>query len=270
MSTRMPASPPLPERFPRLHPTTRRMRPSPLAQIARASLGLAIAWIAAAALAAPPASAREGALTPAEVDARRVAGSIEDRVRIDLETAGGELAVAEIEVAATPDGHVTLSGQVPSSEAKARAEQRARWAVGVSEVDNRLAIVAPPAPPVTAAVGAGPDRGGPGAGSTAVDASDRPSDDALEERVARALANDLPIEARARHRWLRGWQVSGKGWSFEVDADDGRVRLDGRVSDRLEIDEVAERARAVPAVRSVEPSLERVDPNRKGLFDRLF
>lgn len=223
-------------------------------------------WVALAALQPAPAIARERPRTPEEVSAQRVAGSIEDRVRIDLETAGGELAAAEIEVAATPDGHVTLSGRVPSPEAKARAEQRARWAVGVTAVENRLEIVAPPTPPV-AAVRAGPDRAG---AAPDADPADRPSDRELAERVARAIANDLPIEARARHRWLRGWQVAGEGWAFEVDVNDGRVRLDGRVSDRLDVSDVTERARMVPSVRSVDSSLERTDPDRKGFLRRLF
>lgn len=151
--------PPLRSSSPPPEPATRRLRSSPLARVASASIRVALVWIALAALQPAPAIARERPRTPEEVSAQRVAGSIEDRVRIDLETAGGELAAAEIEVAATPDGHVTLSGRVPSSEAKARAEQRARWAVGVTAVENRLEIVAPPTPPV-AAVRAGPDRAG--------------------------------------------------------------------------------------------------------------
>ncbi|MEZ4331780.1 MAG: BON domain-containing protein [Myxococcota bacterium] len=234
----------------------RRSRTIALAAIVIATTGAWTVTHAAAAGAAPK--------TPAQVIEERVAGSIEDRVRIGLQTAGGNLADADIAVAADAQGHVTLSGEVPSSEAKARAERLASYAVGVKEIDNQLQVNAPPAPPPVAA------NAVQNAVAPPVDPADRPSDEALARSVARSVADGLSIEARARHRWLRGWWVVGDGWSFEVDVDDGRVRLDGRISDRVDVEAVVARARTVPAVRSVDASLEQVDADRKGFFERIF
>ncbi len=205
--------------------------------------------------------------TPDAIRQARVLGTIEDRVRIDLETAGGELDHARIEVAAEPGGRIVLSGRVPSPTARARAGELASFAVGVSEVQNALEVdpqLAPPAP----AVRAGPPESG--IGSSAPDARP-PSDEALAERVARQIAGSLPVEARAQHRWLRGWRVVGEAWSFEVDVEDGKVRLDGSVREPLTAEDVTASARALTAVRAVDASLEVVDADhRPGFFERLF
>lgn len=242
-------------------PTPRFMAPRRLRAIALAAMAVATMGAWALTNASPADAAPK---TPAEVEEERVAGSIEDRVRIGLETAGGDLADADIAVTATALGQVTLAGEVPSPEAKARAERLARYAVGVREVDNRLAVNAPPAPPPVAA-NAAPSNAAP-----RIDPADRPSDEALARSVARSIADGLSVEARARHRWLRGWSVVGDGWSFAVDVDDGRVRLDGRISDRVDVESILARARTVPAVRSVDSALEPVDADRKGFFERIF
>jgi len=207
-----------------------------------------------AALAQAPRSPK----TPEEVMQRRVLGSIEDRVRSALETAEGELADADIEVGVSPDRIVTIAGRVPSADAKEQAGRLALYAVGVSSVDNRLQVVAPPAPP-TPAVSAGAPVTDP---SADVDSSHPPTDKELARRVSERIASSLPVAARAEHRWLRGWRVAGDGWSFEVDADDGAIRLDGRIREPLDVDAVVANARAVPAVRSVESSLVVVEERR--------
>jgi osmotically-inducible protein OsmY len=202
--------------------------------------------IVAVLLVTPSAFAAEAPdTTPEAVEMRRVLGTIEDRVRIDLETAGGELERSKIEIRVTPDRVVRLEGRVPSPEAKMRAGQVALYAVGVSTVDNQLEVdtrLAPPPPP-------------PAVGAAAQDADPEISDEELATRVARRIAESLPVEARAKNRWLGGWQVAGEGWSFDVDVDDGKVRLDGRIREPVEIDELVARARAIPAVRSVDTSL---------------
>lgn len=238
-------------------PLHRRTRTFQIAAIALAGIVLSIP---ASADAADPK-------TPDEIRQARVLGSIEDRVRIGLDAAGGELDHATIDVAAEQGGRVVLSGRVPSLEAKARAGELASFSVGVSEVRNALEVdprLAPPAPavrsgPPDAGIGASGPDGGP------------PSDEALAERVARSIAKNLPIEARAQHRWLRGWRVAGEAWSFEVDVEDGQVRLDGSVRAPVAADDVVASARALPAVRGVDASLVIVDSDhRPGFFERLF
>jgi len=203
-------------------------------------------------LMASPALAGNGAETPHEINERRVLGSIEDRVQSNLETAGGELDDVRIDVQVTPQRIVVLAGRVPSQDAKERAGRLALYAVGVASVDNQLEVRLPPAPPAPP-VSAPPP-------ATALDAradqAGAPSDRELARRVARQIAASLGGDARAEHRWFRGWRVAGDDWSFEVDADDGVVRLDGRIREPIGIDAIVAHARAVPAVRSVEPSLE--------------
>jgi osmotically-inducible protein OsmY len=215
----------------------------------------------------PVFSAGAEPTTPKEIRQERVRDSIEGRVRLALEAAGGELAHAKIEVTSKPGGLVMLSGWVPSPEAKTRAGQLAHYAVGVSQVDNQLEVdpsLAPPAPVVTAAPSdAGPD----------VDASEANplSDEELEQLVARRIAKSLPLEAHVEHRWLRGWRVEGEGWSFRVKADEGTIRLKGRIPEPVTIDDVVASARTIAAVRSVSASLEVVDAKpRKGFFERFF
>lgn len=231
------------------------------------SVTLAVSAIAGFALSSPWGVAGATPKTPDEIRQARVLGTIEDRVRIDLETAGGELDHAEIAVEARPGGLVVLSGRVPSPEAKGRAAQLARFAVGVSEVDDALEIdprLAPPAP----AVRSGPPE--TGINTNGPDSSP-PSDEALAERVARHLAKSLPLEARAMHRWLRGWSVEGEAWSFAVDADDGTVRLEGSLREPATAEDVVASAGALPAVRDVDASLEIVDSDhRPGFFERIF
>jgi len=123
----------------------------------------------------------------------------------------------------TDDGVVKLFGIVPSAEAKAAAAREARAVGGVSDVDNQLEIAA----------GHPPVQG-------------ESSDDEVAAEVKRAIAE----RAMFADSHIR------------VTADEGIVRLQGRVSEQSLVLAAATVARSVDGVRSVDNDLQVGEPVR--------
>jgi osmotically-inducible protein OsmY len=136
-------------------------------------------------------------------------------------------SLAGSQIQATAQGNnVTLTGTVPEQDMKERAVAIAKQTPGVSNVTDQITVRA-------------------GAAFAEVD------DDQLAKNVAQALAQKFP-GARAEEQWLFGWQVIGNNIEVDVEADDGRIMLDGDVQTSQQIIDAIQAARQVSGVRAVE------------------
>lgn len=136
-------------------------------------------------------------------------------------------SLAGSQIQATAQGNnVTLTGTVPEQDMKERAVAIAKQTPGVNNVTDQITVRA-------------------GAAFAEVD------DDQLAKNVAQALAQKFP-GARAEERWLFGWQVTGNNIEVDVEADDGRIMLDGDVQTSQQIIDAIQAARQVSGVRAVE------------------
>jgi len=242
------------------------IRSSMQASRAHTRAGVWIACFGLLALASSPAPSEEYTpTTPREVMTKLRIEGIEDRVRIELDTAGGNLTGAQIEVAADAEGLVTLSGVVGSEAAQERAARLARYQVGVQGVDNQLRIdttIAPEPEPTDLASGAPESK----------DSTEELADEDLARRVAQMLASSVFADARADEGWLGGWRVEGDDWKFDVEADEGDVHLEGAVATAADIERALESVREIPGVRQASADLEALDQSKedKGFFDLFF
>jgi osmotically-inducible protein OsmY len=133
------------------------------------------------------------------------------------------------------DGTATLSGSVPSETAKARMGRIARQTIGVRDVQNDLQVR-----PLSASVGSGVN------------------DAELAERVARRVASEIPGAKSGEDWWLEGWRVEGPDniWNFVVEAENGRVYLEGDVPRLSIMRKAVDAARQTQGVQSVRSDLE--------------
>ncbi len=132
------------------------------------------------------------------------------------------------------NGRLTLSGTVPSERTKERISRIARKTIGITEVQNNLRV-----DPAT------------GAGTPVADAE-------LVRRVARNIASAIDGAKAGEDWWFQGWRVEGPNnvWSFIVEAENGRVYLEGDVP-RLDLMRKAvDAARQTSGVQSVRADLE--------------
>jgi osmotically-inducible protein OsmY len=197
---------------------------SPAAQRGRAvAVGAAlvlVAMLGATALLpeAPPAQQEPGlSWTPHELVDYRLARS---------------RALAGAHIRAEGNGaKITLRGEVRDDFQRQRALRIASQTPGVAAVEDRLRVDSSlPAPAL------------------------RPDED-LARDVARKLAGDSALEAKAKEGWIYGWRVKGDGWEMDVEVDDGDVSLEGVVLLQPHIHEFVLAARDVPGVRSVRADL---------------
>lgn len=161
----------------------------------------------------------------------------------------GSLAGTQI-VVTVDNSTATLKGEVGSQQEKERAAQIARSTSGIRTVDNQLDVN-------TAGVR---DRRGV-----------EISDEALAQKVAEKLKNEVFTLAKVEENWLYGWQVEGTYWGFDVDVDNGRVTLEGEVPMYQDITSAVQVARGVPGVRAVDAEdLEPEDWNGYWDYDPYF
>jgi hypothetical protein len=134
-------------------------------------------------------------------------------------------------------GVVTLSGTVPDDQTRRRMLRAARGVAGVSTVQDQLRV-------------------DPAAGRLR---SDSPvGDEQLEQQVAETIAAALGGARAGEDWWFTGWRVEGphRSWIMTVDAADGEITLDGKVTYAGTRRRAVRAALRVPGVLSVRSSVE--------------
>jgi osmotically-inducible protein OsmY len=137
-------------------------------------------------------------------------------------------------------GTLTVQGTVPSESSKRRIGRLAESTIGVQQVRNELRV-----------------------NPASARAESRVDDQALTRRVAESIAAKIHGAKAGEDWWFDGWRVEGDQgrWNIVVDAENGRIDLQGDVP-RLEIMRQAlDTARNVPGVISVESDFD---------FDRIY
>ena len=83
-------------------------------------------------------------------------------------------------------------------------------------------------------------------------------DDELARRVARQVASAVPGAKTGEDWWLEGWRVEGPDnvWNFVIEANDGRVFLEGDVPRLSIMRKAIDAARQTQGVLSVRSDLE--------------
>lgn len=194
---------------------------------------LALAGVAASASAAAPTGSESApaALASAPAPGWSGADALELRVAERL-AASGTLAGARIDVDVDDAGVATLRGVVSGAEQAERARRLAASTEGIERVETRFER--------------NPD---------AVEA--RRGREVSDERIARELAEQLAAELGGDPvpSSFRRWQVSGEGWTFVVDADEGSVCLEGTVPEPDALVHALRIARRAPGVRDVRSRL---------------
>lgn len=198
-----------------------------------------VAALGIIALSLPPALAHAADQQTQRSSARqdrqdRTANMLEDRVFVRLAEeawAGGDFEVQA-------DGNtVTMSGTVPSEQAKERMLRVARRTLGVTEVRDQLTV--------------DPAAGRASAAATVPDQQ-------LAQRVAQQIASNIQGAKAGEDWWVTGWRVEGPDnrWTFTVEAENGNVWLEGEVPQYSHIRKAIDAARDVQGVRSVRRNLE--------------
>lgn len=136
-------------------------------------------------------------------------------------------------------GTATVSGTVPSQEAKQRVLRIVRRSPGVFEVNDELRIQEKPA--------------------TTTPAVD---DRELSRRTAEQIATRIPGAKAGEDWWFTGWRVEGldNAWNIVVEADEGDVTLEGEVPRFGIARQAIEAALVVPGVHSVRSEME-IEPD---------
>jgi hypothetical protein len=134
------------------------------------------------------------------------------------------------------DGVARVSGKVGSEAAESRALRITGNTFGVRSVSDQLSV----------------DK-------ALLDRKiERVSDRDLAQQVARAVAGNIEGARAGEDWWFTGWRVEGSynRWNLVVEADDGRIHLEGEVPDMQIMRKAVEAARAVRGVRTVDSDLE--------------
>ena len=139
-------------------------------------------------------------------------------------------------------GVVTLSGTVPSEQAKQKMLRIARQTAGVTELRDQLRV--------DPSVSAQRDGRAP------------VGDSELSKRVAQKIAGAITGAKAGEEWWFSGWRVEGpdRHWNTTVEADNGAVTLEGDVPYDSIVRKSVQAALQVPGVRSVrsEITIERI------------
>lgn len=132
-------------------------------------------------------------------------------------------------------GVATLGGTVPSEAVKARMGRIVRETVGVTDVRNELQVT-----------------------PRAARAASQVPDEQLARQVAQRIASAIPGAKAGQDWWLQGWRVEGPNnlWSFTVEAEDGRLYLDGEVPRPSIMRKAIDAARQTAGVNSVRSNFE--------------
>jgi osmotically-inducible protein OsmY len=135
------------------------------------------------------------------------------------------------------NGIATLSGKVPSEQAKRRAVQVANSTAGVESVRDRLTVDS----------------------SLANRREPNISEKDLAKQVAQKIANTIDGAKSGEDWWFEGWRVEGPydRWSMVVEVTEpGRVMLDGEVPNVDTMKKVVKAAGNVAGVRTVDNDLQ--------------
>jgi osmotically-inducible protein OsmY len=134
------------------------------------------------------------------------------------------------------DGVAHLSGKVASDSAESRAMRIAGMTLGVRRVRDKLDIDKSLLQEKTKDI---PDRD-------------------LAQQVARKIVADVEGSKAGEDWWFDGWRVEGpyNRWNFVVEADHGRVTLEGEVPDLDIMRKAVKAATQVSGVRTVDADLE--------------
>jgi osmotically-inducible protein OsmY len=128
------------------------------------------------------------------------------------------------------DGKVVLRGLAADERAARRAVELARRTEGVREVESEIDT----------------------------DPSLREwlrtevTDEVLAREVAERIAAEAFPNARRSEDWLFGWEIDGRNFELDVDADMGTVTLSGSVPSPEDAERALSAARRTPGVRSVQ------------------
>ncbi|MBO0798001.1 MAG: BON domain-containing protein [Blastocatellia bacterium] len=155
--------------------------------------------------------------------ARRAEQAVDDvavSTKVKAKLAGDTETSAIMIGVSTANGVVTLSGEVPTEQEKAKAEQLARGTEGVTQVVNNITI-----------------------NPNAIGASN------IKEKTEGAVS-DAAILSKIKSKLLLE-QITGT----DVDVENGEVTLKGEVSDKKQITQAAEIARSTNGVKSVNNQL---------------
>jgi hyperosmotically inducible protein len=153
----------------------------------------------------------------------------------------------------TKDRVVTLSGEVDTAAAKARAVELARGVEGVREVVDKTAVVAGVTPP-----GGIDDQTAATTGQAARDA-DRKTDDAQRKASDTADAagdatKDAALTAAVKSKFLADTRISGL--KIDVDTRASVVTLSGTVNSAVEKQRAVAVAKQTDGVKSVVDNLK--------------
>ncbi len=207
------------------------MRKGRIAPMLVAALALSVtAW-------SQPAASQEARPQAAQMNAAE--RLLEDQLYVRLAErawVGGDFK------ASVNQGVVTLSGTVPSEQAKQKMLRIARQTAGVTDLRDQLRVD----PSVSAQRGGRAPVG----------------DSELSKEVARNIAEAITGAKAGEEWWFSGWRVEGPytQWNTTVEADNGAVTLEGDVPYDSIVRKSVEAALRVPGVRSVrsEISIERI------------
>jgi hypothetical protein len=163
--------------------------------------------------------------------------ALQDRIFVRL--AERAWAGKDFDITADDSGTVTISGTVPSDHARQRVLRIVRTTPGVQDVNDRLTVKP----------------------SSAAAPPQAPPDDQLSKQVAQKIANAIPGSKAGEDWWFSGWRVEGPSntWDITVDADQGKINLDGDVPRSHLERQAVEAALNVPGVRSVRSDIN-VEP----------
>jgi BON domain-containing protein len=139
------------------------------------------------------------------------------------------------------NGVATLSGKVPTEQAKRRAVRIANSALGIDSVRDQLSVDS----------------------SLANRREANVADKTLAQRVAQKIAANVQGAKAGEDWWFEGWRVEGpyNRWNVVVDVDaPGQITLEGDVSSVDLMEKIVKAAGSVDGVRTVDSDLQ-VEPN---------
>jgi osmotically-inducible protein OsmY len=159
--------------------------------------------------------------------------SLQDRIFVRL--AERAWAGKDFKVAAD-NGTVTISGTVPSDNARQRVLRIVRTTPGVDDVKDQLQVKP----------------------SSAKAPAQTVPDDQLSKQVAQRIADAIPGSKAGQDWWGSGSRVEGPSntWNFTVDADQGDITLDGDVPRSALVRKAVQAALDAQGVRSVRSDLD--------------
>lgn len=175
---------------------------------------------------------------PSQADLRQdYDNALEDYLVVRLAEYSNLIPAVKVQVA---DGTATLSGRVPSEQAKQRAIRIVRSTRGISSVRDQIKVDTS----MEKAIG---------------ELARNVNEKELAQHVARRIADKIEGAQAGEDWWLTGWRVEGpyNTWNFVVETEEtGFVMLEGEVPSWDIMRKAVEAAASVPGVRRVDSDLE--------------